>query len=55
MFAKADLKRTKSAEAVSVSISVACVCTYVKTKVHYVSTNDVKATEFYGGILKPQH
>ena len=35
------------------SISVACMCTYVQTKVHYVSTNDVKTTEFYGSILKP--
>ena len=35
------------------SISVACVHTYVQTKVHYVSTNDNKAMEFYGSILKP--
>ena len=35
------------------SISVACVRTCVQTKVHYISTNDVKATEFYGSILKP--
>ena len=35
------------------SIFVACVGTYVQTKVHYISTNDVKAMEFYGSILKP--
>ena len=38
-------KANRSAEAVFVSISIACVGTYV--------TNDVKATEFYGSILKP--
>ena len=46
-------KVNRSAEVVFVSISVVCVCTYVQTKVHYVSTNDIKATEFYGSILKP--
>ena len=36
------------------STSVVCGRTYVQPKVHYViSTNDVKATEFYGSILKP--
>ena len=35
------------------SISFVCMRTYIQTKVHYVTTNDVKATEFYGNVLKP--
>ena len=45
-------KANRSAEAVFMSLSVVCVHTYLRSN-HYVSANDVKATEIYGSILKP--
>ena len=46
-------KTNRSAEAVSVSISVMYIHTYIQTKVQHITTNDVKATEFYRSMLKP--